>query len=103
MPEIQPVDDILKSESDAPPLKTSLGGLELRLSDLQRQINEQAIKFNLNAVQVKTLKTEKELLSQTLRKKEEDLDMIQKQIAEFEIEYQQHLSQHIKQVTVLQN
>lgn len=69
-------------------MKTSLGGLELKLSDLQRQINEQAIKFNLNAVQVKTLKTEKELLSQTLRKKEEDLDMIQKQIAEFEIEYQ---------------
>jgi chromosome segregation ATPase len=88
MPEIQPVDDILKSESDASPLKTSLGGLELKLSDLQRQINEQAIKFNLNAVHVKTLKTEKELLSQTLRKKEEDLDMIQKQIAEFEIEYQ---------------
>jgi hypothetical protein len=65
-----------------------LSGLELKLSDLQRQINEQAIKFNLNAVHVKTLKTEKELLSQTLRKKEEDLDMIQKQIAEFEIEYQ---------------
>lgn len=49
------------------------------------------------------LKNEKESLSATLRKKEEDLDQIQYQISVFEVEYQEHLSKHFKQVNVLQS
>lgn len=53
---------------------TGLEKLEYKLADLQRQINEQAVKFNFQAKQVVELKHEKEVLSATLRKKEEDLD-----------------------------
>ena len=40
------------------------------------------------------LKHEKEVLSATLRKKEEDLDLIHQQISVFEVEYKEHLLSH---------